>query len=159
LSDIALTQVPDLPKAGLKGPRAAAWLAERGIAVPPRPNSWTPLLGGGLIARLAETEFFIEGGPAAEVGRELENAPSGVYPVLRQDMAITLTGKDANQVLLQTCSVDFAAAEGLVLTSLAGVPVLVIAEKNRFRIWADPSFGHYLWETLQEIVTAEGSLK
>jgi sarcosine oxidase subunit gamma len=142
----------DKPKAGLKGPRAAAWLGERAIPVPPRPNSWLALPEGGLIARLAETEFFIEGGPAAEVARALEEAPPQVYPVLRQDMALALTGADANEVLLQTCSIDFASVEGLVLTTMVGVGVLIIAQKSSFRIWADPTFGPHLLETLQGII-------
>jgi len=159
VSELAIADLSCFTKAGLKGPRAASWLAELGISLPARANSWTE----GLIARLGETEFFLEGEAANEVARALENAPLGVYPVLRQDTAIALAGKRVNDVLLETCSFDFAAIdakETLVLTSMVGVPVLVIPQQREglplVRIWADPTFGPYLWQTLLEIVQELG---
>jgi sarcosine oxidase subunit gamma len=152
---LAIADVSCFDKAGLKGPRAAAWLAERGVPIPPRANSWT----GELIARLGETEFFLEGEAA---GKLIETASQGVYPVLRQDTAIALAGARINEVLLQTCSVDFTGVDGdaLVMTSMVGVPVLVIPQQREsvplMRIWADPTFGPYLWQTLLEIVQELG---
>jgi sarcosine oxidase, subunit gamma len=153
--DLAIVDLSCFAKAGLKGPRAANWLAERGIAVPPRANTWT----GDLIARLGESEFFLEGDVARELG---EPSAQGVYTVLRQDTAIALSGKRLNEVLLQTCSVDFAAIDpgALVMTSVAGVPVLAIPRQRDglplVRIWADPTFGPCLWKTLLEIVQELG---
>ena len=153
--DLAIADVSCFAKTGLKGPRAAAWLAERGVPVPPRANTWC----GDLIARLGETEFFLEGDAAGKVA---ETASQGVYPVLRQDTAIALTGTRINELLLQTCSVDFTAIHGdaLVMTSMVGVPVLVIPQQREgmplMRIWADPTFGPYLWQTLLEIVQELG---
>lgn len=155
MRDLAIADVSCFAKAGLKGPRAASWLAEHGIPVPPRANTWT----GDLIARLGETEFFLEGNAACEVA---ENA-QGVYPVLRQDTAIALAGRRVNEVLLETCSFNFAALdtqETLVMTSMVGVPVLVIPQRREglplTRIWADPTFAPYLWQTLLEIVQELG---
>ena len=136
-------------KVGLKGPNAAAWLTSQRIEVPAQPNTWKAL-GNGVIGRLAETEFFIEEGPALK--REL---PAGVYPVPREDACFELSGDDIHEVLLQTCSVDFQSQSGgerLFLTSMVGVPVLVIPEGSRIRIWSDPTFGPYLWHTLYGIV-------
>lgn len=153
--ELAIADVSCFVKAGLKGPRAAAWLAERGIAVPPRANTWC----GELIARLGETEFFLEGDVAGKVA---ETPPPGVYAVLRQDTAIALSGSRINELLLQTCSVDFTAIHGdaLVMTSMVGVPVLVIPQQRDgmplMRIWADPTFGPYLWQTLLDIVRELG---
>ena len=151
LRDLAMVDVSCFAKTGLKGPRAAPWLAERGVPLPPRANTWT----GDLIARLGESEFFLQGDAACEVP---ENLP-GVYPVLRQDTAIVLAGRRINDVLLETCSFDFAALdapETLVMTSMVGVPVLVIPQRREglplARIWADPTFGPYLWQTLLDIV-------
>jgi sarcosine oxidase subunit gamma len=166
VDDLAIADLSPLPKAGLKGPNAHLWLAERGIAVPGRPNTWTALKEGGLIARLAETEFFIEDGPAGGVARRVNEtlgagAPK-VYPVLHQDLSVALAGHRIHEVLLQVCSVDFAAmrAPGLALTSMAGVSVLAlpatVAEVPLVRIWADPSFGPYLWRTLLGIVRELG---
>jgi sarcosine oxidase subunit gamma len=136
-------------KVGVKGPNAAAWLASQGIEVPAQPNTWKPL-GTGLIGRLAETEFFIEGGPALR-----QEMPAGVYPVPHEDACFELSGADIREVLLQTCSVDFQSQSGgdrLFMTSMVGVPVLAIPEGSRIRIWSDPTFAPYLWHTLSGIV-------
>ncbi|MBL0285801.1 MAG: hypothetical protein IPQ01_19245 [Zoogloea sp.] len=82
LADVSLTA-----RHGCKGPGTVAWLQDLGLPIPPEPNSWLPLDGGGRIARLGFTEFLIEG-PDALIA-PLVSAPraAGVYPVLRQDAA------------------------------------------------------------------------
>jgi len=157
--DLALVDLSCLPKAGVKGPGGATWLADHHVPVPAHPNTWT----GNLVARLTETEFFLEGDAADVVARALENSPQGVYWVPRQDTAIALTGRRFNDVLLETCAIDFAAldtGDALVMTSMAVVPVLVIPQVLEglplIRIWVDPSFGPYLWDTLLEIVQEQG---
>jgi sarcosine oxidase subunit gamma len=165
--DLAITDLSCFTRSGLKGPQAAAWLDGLGIAVPPAANSWLRLPSGGLIARLGETEFMLEDGPvqgaAREVERKLEAAPHRVYAVPRQDVAIALSGRRIHEVLLQTCSVDFAAVDdprALLLTSMIGTSVLAIPQQldsgPLLRIWADPSFGAHLWETLLHIIQELG---
>src|SRR5205823_4585126 len=113
-----------IPKAGVKGPQAAAWLASQGIEIPSKPNTWLPLPGEALIGRLAETEFFIEGGAAAKLAPLLGEMPPGVYPVPREDACFVLAGRDIHEVLLQACSVDFqsnASQNALFMTSMVGV--------------------------------------
>lgn len=166
--DLAIVDLSCFTKTGLKGPHAAGWLAEQGITLPPRANSWAGLSPSGLIARLAETEFLLEDGfapgGAARIAGLIDHAPPQVYAVARHDTALALVGRRINEVLLQTCSVNFAAidpAQGtLVLTSMAGVPVLIVPQKRgdepMVRIWADPTFAPYLWQTLLEIVQEHG---
>jgi len=165
--DLALADLSCFVRTGLKGRNAARWLVQRGVQVPPRANTWTPHGSGGLVARLGETEFLIEDGLAPGSARDfalqLEDASDNVYPVLRQDTAIALTGNRVNEVLRQTCSVDFASidtAGALVMTSMIGVPVLVIPQTHDgfplVRIWTDPTFGPYLWRTLLQIVQELG---
>jgi sarcosine oxidase, subunit gamma len=168
VTDLALVDLSCFTKTGLKGPRAAAWLAGQRIAVPPRPNAWSALAPSGLIARLAETEFLLEDGfapgAAASIASRIANVPPQVYGVPRHDAALALTGRRVNEVVLQTCSVNFAAldpAQGvLAMTSMAGVPVLVIPQKHNgqplVRIWVDPTFAPYLWQTLLGIVLEQG---
>ncbi len=164
---VVLADVSCGMRAGLKGSGAAAWLALRGITVPGRHNSWGRTETGSLIARLGETEFLLEDmqapGIAVAVANELGGAPSDVYPVLRQDVSLLLYGQRAASVLLETCSLDFRDLKtergDLALTSMVGVSVLVVPVgilPSAYRIWADPSFGPYLWDTLLEIVTAHG---
>lgn len=74
-------------RVGLKGPRAAEWLANHGIVAPPRPNSWAEqgsraaVEGPLLVARLGSSEFFLEAGgvidPAAGAGMAAPPAAVG----------------------------------------------------------------------------------
>ncbi|MBK9021261.1 MAG: hypothetical protein IPL72_15245 [Sulfuritalea sp.] len=100
---IAFDNVSRTPRAGVKGPGAAEWLAGLGLPVPDAPNQWLPL-EGGLIARLGMTEFLVEGPASAKLGAPFGH---GVYPVLRQDTALVLRGARLNDLLLETCSVNF----------------------------------------------------
>lgn len=165
---LALADLSALGKAGLKGPAVAAWLEGRGIPVPQQYNSWLPLPGGGLIARLAISEFFIEDVPGAvtarDIARELELPVAGVWPVLRQDAGIVIAGDRTAELLAQTCSFDFtdlgAGDRTAVMTSMAGVGVLVIRRSDLetpcYRIWCDPTYAPYLWDTLAGIAAELG---
>jgi sarcosine oxidase subunit gamma len=165
-AQLALADCSFLPRTGLKGPGAADWLAASGVTVPAGANRWGRLHGGGLIGRLATSEFFIEDGPLGDTGARvaaaLGHGAPGVYPVLRHDAALALVGRDAPEVLAQTCSFPFAgtAADELVMTSIAGVSALVIPQRYEdsplYRIWIDPTFGPYLFRTLLEITEELG---
>lgn len=148
-------------RTGFKGPGAVAWLQQHSVPIPEQPNQWVPLPAGGLVARLGRTEFLIEDANGAATCARLEALPipPGVYPVLRQDAALVLTGPRAGELLLQTCSVEFAAldaaARPVVLTSMVGVGVTVAVEPleaaRRYRIWCDGTYGAYLWTTLVDV--------
>jgi len=165
---LALADLSCLSKTGLKGPLAAQWLATQGVPVPPEANTWTALPGDGVIARLGRSEFFLEdgasGGMAAQARTVLGTGADGVYPVIRQDCGIVLLGQRANELLVQTCNVNFAevdAAKGAaVMTQMIGVGVLVIRTALRqlpcYRIWCDPTFAQYFWETVSEIAVELG---
>jgi sarcosine oxidase subunit gamma len=176
---------------GLKGPRAAEWLEARGIALPAAPNRWiaaasgapnaTAPIGTGvravadagaddamLVARLGTMEFFLEDCTAGERLRGLEPALEaghpGVYPVLREDAAFSLSGPGSYDVLAQVCNVNFAglelASQPIIMTLMIGVAVLVVPQMvgawPRFRIWCDPTFGPYLEASLATVVTESG---
>ena len=161
---LGIADVSATARYGCKGPGTVAWLKSLGLPVPPQPNSWLPLDGGGLIARLGFTEFLIEG-PDALIA-PLASAPraAGVYPVLRQDAALILGGARLDELLRQTCNVNFRpldpATRPVVLTSMVGVGVTVIPELRNgqpfVRVWCDGTYGHYLWETLLGIATELG---
>ena len=170
---VLLTDCSLAPRYGCKGAGAEKWLAEQGLPVPARPNSWQTLPGGGLIARPGRSEFLVEDN--AEIVTRLAAAalPGDVAAVLRQDAVIALSGPRLPELLLQVCNVNFAALDPVsapvpapvsapvlalspvVLTTMAGVGVTAIpeAEKARCRLWCDGSYGVYLWETLCGIVS------
>ena len=157
-------------RVGVKGPRAAEALKQLGLAVPTRPNCWAPMRhqdredSWNVVGRLGFTEFFVEErGEAAGVSA-LEQLTAGdfagAYPVLREDLGLVLGGERVAEVLAQVCNVNFNALDigqrPVVMTLMVGVSVLVLPQQQPdgaiYRIWCDPSFGTYLWESLEEVV-------
>ena len=128
---------------GLKGPRAAEWLAAQGVELPMTPNTWTHSEGTGaagalLVARLGSAEFFLEDGAAGtaleRISPSLDRNPPGVYPVLREDWAFRLGGDRVHDVLAQVCNVNFAAlplaSHPVIMTLMIGVAVLVVPQSG-----------------------------
>lgn len=161
---VALHDASSLRRIGLKGPGTIGWLQQHGIAVPDRANSWcaTGADEQDIVVRLGSTEFFIErvdGAELRQLAAELPAYAAGVYPVLREDRAFVLGGTDADAVLAQMCNVNFSAlraeAREAVMTMMIGVAVTVVpqgsAAQRRYRIWCDPSYGDYLWSSMQEV--------
>ena len=153
-----------LERLGLKGPLAAAWLQQRGVAIPDRANSWTSSAPDAqdIVVRLGTTEFFLEQAEHSEqlraLAAELSKPIPGVYPVLRADRAFVLGGVAADEVLAQMCNVNFSALRHereAVMTMMIGIAVIVVAQGNaarrRYRIWCDPSYGDYLLSSLQDV--------
>ncbi len=165
---LGLCDVSCLERFGLKGPAAEEWLTSRGVRPPAEINRWEPLHSGGIIARIGANEFFIEdgihGNLAATLGDALVRGTSGVYPVLRQDAAIVITGREVGVLLTQTCSFDpsgFEVSERLVvMTSMVGVDVSMICNSTGgvpcYRVWCDGTYGPYLWNTLLQVAVELG---
>ena len=173
---VTLTDMSRRARFGCKGPAAEDFLASLGLPLPPSPNGWTRDIGGHLIARLATSEFLVEAtgheqshaARAADRLLDPRRRERGLVPVLRQDLVFGLAGASANDLLRQTCNVNFTpltrTATGetgsLVMTTMIGVGVTVVPQAGThdttFTIWADPSFGHYLWQTLADIAKGLG---
>lgn len=164
---IRLGDASCLPRVGVKGARAEGWLTEQGIAPLPGVNGWLRTPAGLLVARLARSEFFLEDSATGDTVQRLKHAlapASGVTPVLRQDGALVLTGSRVNELLTQVCNINFLIWQPddrvVVMTSMVGVSVLVIWERfqdgARYRLWCDPTFAPFLWETLLEIAQELG---
>ena len=181
MSGLALALCKQRDRMGLKGPRAAEWLAAQGIALPTEPNTWTHSAATSgpdalLVARLGTGEFFLEdivaGSTLTRIAPALDSQPSGVYPVLREDWAFRLGGQGEHDVLAQVCNVNFSAlaldSNPVIMTLMIGVAVLVVpqsvpdgrgvpagdggAAERQYRIWCDPTFGPYLGESLGAVV-------
>jgi sarcosine oxidase subunit gamma len=165
---IELADLSALRRMGLKGPGAADWLRAQGVPIPGRPNMWSPLDAGGLIARLGRSEFLIEDGARSGAAPALETAlgsgSASVYPVLRQDAALLVRGDAVFELFAQTCNIDFGSIppqeRTVTLTMMVGVAVTIIAtplnDKPFYRIWCDGTYGAYLWDTLLEIAIELG---
>lgn len=164
-TSLGIADLSFLPRFGVKGAGAAAWLSSQSIPIPDRPNSWDALAETGIIARLGMSEFLIEDSATSpQLTKACTSLPAKVYPVLRQDLAIALIGSQVNELLLQTCSFNFQslsiAERPVILTSMVGVNVTVIQCDRQglpfYRIWCDGTFGEYLWQTLLEIARELG---
>ena len=173
MSAVTLEQDRTRHRFGFKGAGAPAWCARQGMPLPVVHNTHSPIDDGGLVARLGLTEFYVEHPELDAIerlrnalGRGVQTAEGGVYPVLRVDAGMVLGGQLAPDVLLQVCNVNFGAldpgARPLVMTGFAGVSVLVFPVRGaggvEYRINCDPTFAPWLWRTLREIVdqSAEG---
>ena len=116
---IAFDNVSRTPRAGVKGPGAAAWLAGLGLPTPDAPTELMQL-------------------------------------VLRQDLALVLKGARLNDLLLETCSVNFLALDlstrPVVLTSIVGVGATVIPGEDAgipcYRFWCDSTYGDWFLQTM-----------
>lgn len=161
---LKITDLSLLPRTGVKGPGAAEWLGALGLTLPTAPNSWHDLPQSGLIARLGQTEYLIDGNAMTVDKIKCSARTPGVYPLLRQDMAFSLGGSRVNELLLQTCNVDFRILDAdpskLVMTSMVGVTVTVVPIKTganpAYRLWCDGTYGPYLWKTLTQIINEPG---
>ena len=173
---VTLRDVSGRARLGCKGTAAEAFLAAAGLPLPASTNGWVVDDTGRLVARLATSEFLVEatGAAQAEVASlatrryDPRQRERQLVPVPRQDCVLELAGRAAGELLRQTCNVNFAPlaraatshAGTLVLTSMIGVGVTVVpcaaARDAVYTIWADPSFGHYLWSTLADIAKGLG---
>jgi sarcosine oxidase gamma subunit len=139
-------------------------------------NRWHRLPDGIFVARLARSEFLVEevGGASAIVEAanhqlQLPTRAAGVYPVVRQDYVVELSGPQLDDWLRQICNVNFepviaassAWAGPVILTSVIGISVVAIVRSDgsspAVRFWIDPSFAHYFWATLLDVAIALGS--
>jgi sarcosine oxidase subunit gamma len=171
---LVLTNASSRARVGCKGPAAEAWLSQLGITVPRGANRYTVDSHGVLAARLATSEFLLESTDAASAlvpakhALEQADMPSGVYPVLRQDFVIEISGRRTHDLFAQTCAVDLvpverdssASAGPVILTSMIGVSVVITccpsSDGPRFTVWCDPSYSHYFWTQLAAIATELG---
>jgi sarcosine oxidase subunit gamma len=147
VSGLALEPLEHRERLGLKGPRAAQWLAANGVDLPMTPNTWTIPAGTSsaaalLVARLGAAEFFLEEDTAGTTLKRFAPSlhehprgghPPGVYPVMREDWAFLLGGERVHDVLAQVCNVNFAAlpldSRPLIMTLMIGVAVLVVPQR------------------------------
>lgn len=152
-----------LPRVGLKGKNAGAWLAQAGLLVPETPNSWL-VDQGTLIVRLGFTEFLIEGPIALSLDPEGTLRTPAVYPLARQDVVLALSGSALPSLLAQGCPIDLAslvgAQQNAVLTTLIGIHVLLLGNLQtptaRCLLWADNTYGRYLAETCRSLTQELG---
>jgi glycine cleavage system aminomethyltransferase T len=161
MESLGLCDLSGLRKLGLKGRDAESWLTGEGIDVPQTVFGSRPLGPNGLIVRFGPNEFFLEDGignsTVSPLADRIDSHDGQVFRVEHQEATILLTGSRSLEVLAQTCGINFGdvAPRQVIMTRVAGVSCGVFPDAVRnipvYRIWVDPSYAVYLWETLAEI--------
>ena len=165
---LGVCDVSRFQRFGVKGPNAAQWLAEHGIALPQRPNAWVLQAPATLVLRLGNTEFLLEdqgeSGFCATLAAAQHTAPNGVFPVQRYDLSVQLSGNKIPDLLSELCTLDLRektlAADTVVMTQVADISATVLRQtlnnETVYRLWCDGTYGVYMWETLVEIAQEHG---
>jgi sarcosine oxidase subunit gamma len=165
---LALADVSFLPRIVIKGPGAASYLQTLGIPIPEVTLQVAALEKAGLIARTGGSEFFLESGfvgwpsQAAADGLGSPSYKEGVYPVLRQDASLVISGPRVGEMFRHVSSYDFIGEVhgDLVFTPIAGVSCSILRTalngRTVFRLWTDGTYGHYIWHTLLEVAKELG---
>ena len=161
LQCLGLCDLSGLQKIGLKGPDAQTWLTSKGLDVPGKTFASCPLAAGGVIVRLGADEFFLEDAMTSAqlpaLAARIDSHKGRLCRVERQEATLLLIGRRCTEALAQTCGIDFRESEPgrAIFTRVAGVSCGVLPETidelPAYRLWLDPSFAVYLWETLAEI--------
>ncbi len=116
--------------------------------------------------RLGVDEFFLEDNIANTnlplLAAEINSHEGDVFRVEHQEATFVLTGHRSLEVLAQTCGINVAEAmpDQVVFTRVAGVSCGIFPERHRdttlYRLWVDPSYAAYVWETVLEICDSLG---
>lgn len=166
LQQLGVCDVSCFARFGIKGPAAQAWLVAQGVQIP-APNGWAEQSGGALVLRLGNSEFLVEDQPGSALCQALAAADAGgtgLYRVTRYDAALILSGREAQNLLSELCTLDLSpkglAASALVMTQMAGISATVLRQnlggEAVYRVWCDGTYGPYLWETLLDIAKELG---
>jgi sarcosine oxidase subunit gamma len=133
--------------------------------VPDQVYAHQPQSDGGLVVRTGGAEFFVENGWQAATVVRIQAAVGagthGVYAFDRQDVSLVICGAAAPAFLSETCSCDFGESGfQFVMTQVAGVSCAVLPRQlgavRAWQLWADGTYGPYLWETFLQIVRELG---
>ena len=157
---LGLCDLSGLQKLGLRGPHAEAWLTTKGIDVPSDLFATRSLPDGGVIVRVGADEFFLEddiANTALPAFSAQIDSHEDLVRVDHQEATFLLTGCRSLKLLAQTCGINIreAVPHEALYTRVAGVSCGVLPETRgdlpAYRLWVDPSYAVYLWETLVEI--------
>lgn len=161
---LAICDASAFKRVSIKGPQAASYLQQQGIALPEGANQWQ-LNQNRLVMRLGNSEFFIE-----DQSQNMKPSVSellsaeGVHKVSRNDAAFILTGNHIQPLFAEICEIDLVAElateNRLVMTIIAGVSATLLSQtlngERIYRLWCDGTYGPYLWKTLLNIIEQAG---
>ncbi len=165
ITKLKLADLSLIPRWGLKGRDAFAWLAAQGASVPTRDNLAERQRDGSLIARLSPGEALVLAAlpdGQATLRAAIEALPSegigACYPAPRWDShcRFGLSGADAPRMFAKLCGVDLAVQSfpngSVAQTSVARLSAIIIrhdiGNAVAFSLLADTASAEYLWDCL-----------
>jgi sarcosine oxidase subunit gamma len=168
---LGLADLSPLPRTGVRGHRALAWLDEQGWPVPGRNNEAVATGAGDLVLRLGDAEALVAAAPAGDgtAVRTLAQAipGSGAWHVPRGEShcAFALHGDDAVACLAKLCGIDLRPrqfpAGAIAQTSVARLNTIVCrppsdAQGRTFHLFADSAAALWFWDVLADAAAEFG---
>ena len=171
---LTLVDLSHLPRWGIKGRDAFAWLKARQARVPERNNAAERQPDGTLIARLSPGEALILG-PRRDGGCFLDGALAGIagegdgacYPVPRRDShsLFFVKGSPAARMFAKLCAIDLAPdrfADGSIAqTSVARLSAIIIRDDVNsqlgFSVLVESASAEYFWDCLLDAMGEFGA--
>lgn len=167
---LGLADLSPLPRTGIKGPRAFAWLVEAGWPVPTANNTVAMQEAGHIVARLGDREAIVLVRFDADHDRVRQLADAipggGAWVVPRRDTNcwFRLRGDRAVDCLQKLCGVDLRAAHfpagSVAQTSVARLNAIVIrdpaAEGHEFHLLADSASAGWFWNAVLDAMDEFG---
>jgi sarcosine oxidase, subunit gamma len=156
---LGLADLSPVPRTGVKGPRALAWLGEKGWPVPEANNRAVRSEDGHVIARLADGEALIlaptDGDGRAVYDLEAAIPGEGAWATPRRDSScwFRLQGDAAVDCLQKLCGVDLREKSfpvgSIAQTSVARLNCVVIRDPdNAFHLLTDSASAIWFWDNL-----------
>jgi hypothetical protein len=130
----------------LLGPDSLTAVQSAGLPMPDVMQAAT--LADGFVARTGREEFLI----ATAIPPRANGESCWCYA--RDDRVLALTGTDWRRVMAQLCHLDLRGfgAGDWQMAAAAGVNVWCLGLKDGLLLGCDPSLGHYLQQTLTQVV-------
>jgi len=162
-ADLALCDLSGLPFLEFKGPGAADWLSANGLSVPAEIYQGNSTASDGWLTRTGADEFLLRGSSDNQSPELPVDLLDGIYQqdlliTRRQDALLLLAGQRINQLIGQTCGLDYdqLASRETVFTRVAAVSCGLLKDQLTDYpvcwLWIDPSQALYLWHELVQII-------
>ena len=161
LRDLSLQQ-----RSGVRGARARAYLVQQSYPVPNAPNQLVPTGSGAWVMSLSHREFWVlqPDQEAAASAMHGEALAAEVWPLYCQHghAWLQLAGAPRAEVMATLCGVDLSQAafpEGTVVQTQVARVTSIIAhhaegQAGVFSLFVDQSLAAYLWDALEDAITA-----
>lgn len=161
LRDLSLQQ-----RSGVRGAGASAYLVQQSYPVPDAPNQLVPTNSGAWVMSLSHREFWLLQPDQEAVASAIqgEALASEVWPLycLHGHAWLQLAGAPRAEVMATLCGVDLSQGvfpEGSVVQTQVARVTSIIAHHTEgqagvFSLFVDQSLAVYLWEALEDAITA-----